>query len=389
MRCTFLLGLPILLLSLQACSDFDQADGSTATLCEQASEHVDHCFGTGLDECTDEIATRLLATDCDGILTSLDPAGKADGFCPSFLWWLCGSVSDPTCPSDYALLDYPQLGSAQQLDVQWRSVLCTEYDVPPSMTTSTWTVLSNGVRAAATSLFRLERAFTNETDFLDRGRRKLLHPYGSVAQVTWVRAEVEPTCGDYSGLFAEPSLLGLARMGWGADPAAGGYIPGIAVKFFVEGQDSVNLHLINSLDADPDAPNFFAKTLSNVIPEPEGRVIRGFIRLASYVVDNPLELTVDDMAAWTAAGTLVSQPVSPRVLAFEPTAEAFERYDIDLDFRDAFASYPVATPLYDAYVVDGECRQALGTLYTSSRLVASEWGDNRLHFQHQQGGQGL
>lgn len=381
--------LALLLVSCATAESPDNLSSSSQALCEQAAAHVDECFGTGLDECNADVAARLLASSCEEILDSLDPTAKADGFCPSFLWWLCGEPSVAQCPSDVPAWEYEPLTSAEKMAFHWERVECTEYTDIPALTRSTWTTLSNGLRAVATSMFRLGRAFTNETDFLDYGRRKMLHPYGSVAQVEWVAWDGPATCGDYTGLFAEDQLAGLARLGWGADPGSAGYIPGMALKFFIEGGESVNLHVIHSLDGDPDAPNFFSKTLSNVIPQPSGSVLSGFIRLASYIVDNPLELSVADMAAWTSNGDRVVDALAPSVLVFEPTQTAYDWFTPGIDFRIAFSVFPAGTHLYDVVAVEGDCRQNLGSLYTTTAMIPSEWGDNRLHFQHQQGNQGL
>jgi hypothetical protein len=383
-------------LLLTSCTTESEAD-----LCARASTHIQDCFGTELNECSADTAVELLDQTCDEITASADSA-KADGYCPSFLWWICNRNPEPECPSSGSSSEYAQMSNAQQMNYHWEWMECTEYGVGnnPEFHSSGWDLLTNAALGAITSIPRLGRTFSNTTDELDQGRVKLIHPYGTVAQVEFIRNDIEDaSCNvDYTGILAEERVPGLARLGWGADPRAIGYVPGMGIKFFVEGADSVNLQVINTLDGDRNAPNFFAKTLTNILPTPQSVAIKPLVALFGLFADEPLHLRLEHIARVETDGSRVSSGdvVAAERISFVPTTAAFDLYQNEIDgnsradFRDVFARFPAGTVLYDVYAQaqDGSCDQLVGTLVTTTDFRTSSWNDENLYFQHAIEGQG-
>ncbi len=374
---------------------------ATADLCEQAADKVQECFGTELTECDETLAQTIVSQSCEEIVNGAGSMAKAD--CPSWLSWLCGDLQRPTCPAAGSADDYEYYTSEQRLNYHWEWMGCTEYGKGdnPEYATRFSSLLFDVIKGGVTSLFFLERSFTNSTDELDRGRVKMIHPYGTAAKVELVAAPFDRACpSDYTGMFTEESVTGLARLGWAASPKLlNGYIPGMAIKFFVEGQDSVNLQLIHKLDAEPDVPNFFSNPLTNVLPEPQSPVTKGLVKIFSLVADEPLRLSLAHLAKVYSDGTRIDEAYAwaPYRIEFRPTDGAHDLYESELaadasaDFRDIFNRYPAGTTLYEVYAYEDEdsCASHIGSLETTSEFRAASWGDRNLQFQHATEGQGL
>jgi hypothetical protein len=133
----------------------------------------------------------------------------------------------------------------------------------------------------------LERTFSTASDVRPE-RVKLFHPFGSVASVVYEARAGHP----YTGLFASGGE-GLARLSLATDDES--YIPGIALKLFVAGAPSVNIHAIPSFEPQRGR-DFFERAPSNVIPPPTDTAIRLFMKLAARVAD-PLRRPEDHVAS--------------------------------------------------------------------------------------------
>jgi hypothetical protein len=219
----------------------------------------------------------------------------------------------------------------------------------------------------------LERAFSDTADVRVE-RTKLFHPFGSVAEVSY-----EPVAGTpYTGLYATGGA-GLARLSLATDADA--YVPGIALKLFVAGRPSLNVHAIPSFDPQSSA-DFFERAPSNQIPEPSAFAIKLFMKVAAKVA-NPLRRPVEHLARVQADGTAVASPVSPVRLFFRPADVHFPA-NSKRDFRDLLASVPVGTVIYHVYGVSAAGVEAhIGDVRTRSPFVASSYGDRVLSFDHE------
>src|SRR5262249_44275427 len=141
---------------------------------------------------------------------------------------------------------------------------------------------------------------------------KLFHPFGVAAKVTF---EAVPSA--YTGLFASgaPGILRLSL----ANPPKAGFVPGAALKLFVDGQPSENVQAIHGLSGEKDQ-SFFGPTLSNTIAPPTNAIAKGLAWVSHFVAD-PLHRPVDNLAKVDAHGQPVSAPAAPRTLEFRPSAE--------------------------------------------------------------------
>lgn len=249
----------------------------------------------------------------------------------------------------------------------WRESSAVPYGVLPALGSkgvgeNFWDTL------AALRIRLLDKTFSDASD-VRPARTKIFHPFGSVATVAY-----ESVPGhSYTGLFASGGE-GLARLSLATD--ADNYIPGIALKLFVQGKPSVNIHAIPSFEPQTSR-DFFARAPSNIIPEPTAFAIKLFSKIAVKVAD-PLRRPVDHVAAVNQDGSAVASPRAPRQLFFR-AAEVHFPADSKADFRDLLATIPPGTVIYAVYAGDVH----IGNVRTRSRLVASEWGDRVLHFKHE------
>ena len=100
---------------------------------------------------------------------------------------------------------------------------------------------------------------------MPNNRFKINHAQGVVAQISW-----EDVGGHgYTGIYGGGSDLGIIRMSEGNFLLPGNEIPGLtptlAVKFLIDGRDSVNLLANTSFDPS-NSFNFFADDFRTIIP---------------------------------------------------------------------------------------------------------------------------
>lgn len=238
------------------------------------------------------------------------------------------------------------------------------------------------------------KAFTNEGDELEPGRRKRIHAFGAEARL---RYEPVPAPENrYSGVFRSGAACAIGRFSLANKPTAGTSIPALAIKFFVDGnQPSLNVHLMNSVDGQ-DGHDFFATEFSNILPPARtfatqmlDRAFRGVAEDLGARDPNPGRLTLDHLAAMQPNGEAVRDPVAPYRIILRPTATAralMPDAGADDDFRVRLAALPSGAAIYDVLALDADEAVAearlIGRLRLASPVVSSCYGDETLYFQH-------
>lgn len=238
------------------------------------------------------------------------------------------------------------------------------------------------------------KSLTTEGDELEQGRRKLVHAFGAETLFRFVVNRA--VAGGYTGIFQSGAECVIGRLSVATKPTDNRSVPGLALKFFIDGDHpSVNLHIMNSLNGQ-DGNNFFEKTFSNVIPPAASfatRLFAGFFERAAIRFGakdpDPGHLTVEHLAAIETDGSKVVAPRAPYQVLFKPRPAASARFKgvtMKDDFRIKLAEFPVGEVLYDVYALDkgetSEQGKLLGQLVLNSRIVASRYGDEKLYFQH-------
>ncbi len=292
----------------------------------------------------------------------------------SLLGVFCASFSFASAlPSNYQTLT-----AFQKKNVLWKQVKETPYSLLPDI----YSGIGIGLIISSLGTFStLQVSFNREADEMPFGRRKVIHPFGSVAPVRWIAATDVP----YTGIYQKGGY-GLARLSIAGDPDLLGFTPGMALKMFVDHGPSVNLQVMYSLDGQGENQNFFQNRFTNDIAAPTNILLKPLVVLFSLVQNPPTYLPVNHFAEINPNGKVVQDPQSPYSLIFVPGDEVKGRFNGggQREFREDLASLPERTAIYQIYAKKTKSArpQWIGTLVTEDQFVASEYEDQKLFFQH-------
>ncbi len=273
---------------------------------------------------------------------------------------------------------YQRFSAKTKLTKLW-SRINTPYDVLPSIGAAQLGSFGSNLCPA-----HLLPTFDLPSDEMKAGRKKMIHRTGVAAKIEYVPVK---NLG-LTGIF-HSGALGVARLSLATTPTNTSFIPGAALKFLVDGKPSLNIQVMHSLDGQGTNRNFFQFPFSNHIQPPTSCILK----ILSYFFENvkspATHLTLQPMAQMTRTGLMVETPVLPYddVLILRPTAEAqgLIPSDSTQDFRvDLMEKVPVGTRLYDVLMQTATepSGAVVGTIYTRSTFVASQYEDESLFFQH-------
>jgi hypothetical protein len=271
--------------------------------------------------------------------------------------------------------DYENWQAKEKQSWLWQEgILPSEYDKLPPYIKGGFKALLGFVGS-----LNLRKSFTHTSDEMPVGRAKIIHTYGAVAQVDFIPAEDSP----YTGIFQGAS--GLARLGWAAPPAFTGHIPGMAVKFFIDGHPSANIHVMEKLDGQGSNTNFFAGVFTNIIPPPESPILQLGNKFFATAVTRTTHLSVDHLSLRDRDGALENSPLAPFQIFLLPSEEAQLPSASKADLRIDLETLPIGTLLYEVYATMNEedrDPQYIGSIVQTSRFVSSKYGDEKLFFKH-------
>jgi hypothetical protein len=258
----------------------------------------------------------------------------------------------------------------------------------------------------------LSESLTRVSDELEEPKPKLFHTYGATAKIAFIPEQGTP----YTGVLRE-NAPGLARFSFAGPVGAVGVVPGLGLKFFIDGDHpSENLVAMRKLDRQQPFWRFFStRSHNSVFQHPFTNILPlpSIVNVTMRVVNKRFETV-------TTAGRGLHQPldgfgkirangerVAPEAAAapyrviFRPTAAARSASDPTIDFRDDLArNIRAGTTIYDVLALD-ESRESelratgvtsiedlmaravkIGTIATGSEFIASKYGDYRLFFKH-------
>lgn len=282
---------------------------------------------------------------------------------------LSQSPSNADLPENYQELP----GCSKRRLLYETEILESEYKILPPFSFGGFSTL-----LGSSALLSLDKSFSHTSDEMPKGRLKVIHTYGSVAPVDFISVGDH----DYTGLYK--GACGLVRLGWAAPPAIAGYTPGMAFKLFVSRQPSKNLHVMHSLDGQGQNSNFFENVFTNIIPKPEGLMLRAVEKVFALFVTRTTHLDVSHLGRVSRRGTPVENPISPFQLYFVPTEAVQLPQDNPEDLRRSLAKIEAGTVIYEVFAREEFSEEAIqiGWIRTTDRFVASKYGDEKLFFQH-------
>jgi hypothetical protein len=285
------------------------------------------------------------------------------------------TVTDRTAAASTMLplpTDYQSWAGCDKQAWLWDRIVETTYDELPS-----W----NAVWWWPSGLFTQNNrvSIDHESDVMPPFRKRRIHTYGDVATVELVPVSGTPYGGMLGGGCA------LARISLAATPGLNPITPGLALKLFVDGERSVNVHAMPSLDGQGDDTNLFARTYSTVLAPPTRPALQPVLVLFAAASPHPLRIGLDRLATVRPDGGVDVAPI-PTELRFLPTAAAQLPSSSPLDTRDLLAGIDPGTTLFAVYAVPagGAAPVHVADLVTTSPFVASRFGDEALFFQHEE-----
>lgn len=232
-------------------------------------------------------------------------------------------------------------------------------------------LFSSTFRENLTSTFRISSDVREE-------RTKSFHTFGVTGAVRF-EAEVDPS-SPYTGLFVTgaPALI---RLSIAADKSM--YTPGAALKFFVDGKPSVNMHAIPNLDA-LRTYDFFEQDFTNKVPVPQTFGGMGLRMSLNPLVPGFTHLPLTKLAETDSTGMASTGPVRAPEQLLLKGVKHFDAEAQQGDFRDALRTmFSPGDTLFEIFGRDGdEAERRLGRIVLTQPLVASSFGDRHLHFHH-------
>jgi hypothetical protein len=223
------------------------------------------------------------------------------------------------------------------------------------------------------------------SDVMPANREKVVHTYGSVAAVRFVRDPNSPFTGVFAG-----NECAILRAAPGAGPGRSNLVPGIALKFLIDGKPSVNIFALYSLDGQ-EGVNYFKNTLTNFLAPPLGNIQKFALTRFNLANTDSTRVHAGHLARVESNGRSVDEAnvKAAEQLYFVPNKEKLAFSDApvaDRDYRDDLESIPAGTKLYDVYgriagASENE-RIHIGYIETKTKFLSSEFGDKRLFFKH-------
>lgn len=273
-------------------------------------------------------------------------------------------------------INYQDLTAQEKQDVLWDKITKSNEEEPlPAFSGSSF----SDVLAKLKGLFNLSPTFNHPRDEVPAGRVKIIHANGSVGKIAFIPTTNHPFTGIY-----QTGGIGLARLSLATPPSDDTFIPGMAIKILISKNASLNFHVMNLLEGQNENWNYFAKDFSNQIPHPTTFILKAIEAIFVWTRDPANVLPLWHLAGWTSEGKYHGIPVFPERIYFRPTSLVKDLIAEDSreDFRVSFLKVPLG-PIYEVY---GEYRGEeyhVGTLMLESPLLASNYGDKNLFFQHQ------
>lgn len=228
-------------------------------------------------------------------------------------------------------------------------------------------------------------AFLLDSDLRDetlQGPQKPIHFQGVSAPVAFNVRD-----NPYNNGLYKSGGIGILRLSR-AVPNDELFVPGLALKIFIDGHPSVNFHAMYSLDGQDATTHFFEHEFTTSVPEPK----RIPVKFLAYLFQRALKLISPDpqkrpanersiplieSASITAEGYVSDNPVAPKSLIFAPNVRYTPMYG---DFRtDIMES---VKPPCVLYTVLDDRRNVLGEIELLDEFMLSTHGDDMM-FKHQ------
>lgn len=283
--------------------------------------------------------------------------------------------------------DYQTRSADEKLRLLWAPIAASEWTDEELPSIGVGAFYAEATMKGLFAPWFLRRSLEHISDEMPEGRDRIIHKFGSCAQIEYESTGDHP----YTGVFAT-GATGLTRLSM-AKPDA--FTPGLSFKFLIDGRPSVNIMSLPSLDGGSDDQNFFGYVGTTVIPPPKGFLLQ-FLRMAFQATTKLVggdglrwnALPVQHIARVTRDGQDVADARWPAELVFEPVPETQTSSDPTPNYRVKLRAIQPGSTLYKVYAreVEGsDDMTPIGRIVARSKLVASRYGDETIYFQHDRG----
>ena len=164
-----------------------------------------------------------------------------------FIKGLCAFLCLFTCYSSFSFVrphDYVHLSANEKRELLWeKGILATEFKKLPPY---------DNINIFKLFFLALNKKMDYQSDFRPKKWSKPIHRRSVVAKVRYVSLKGHK----YTGLFSS-GALGFVRVSLTYRPDKRGVAPGIALKFFVDGNSSRDVSLLTGLNSQGQDYNFF------------------------------------------------------------------------------------------------------------------------------------
>lgn len=273
----------------------------------------------------------------------------------------------------------PEGAQAKQEHVFQKKIVPTAYQTLPDLNAGLFLGAESGGEPREDG--ELDRAIASDERPPESRKLKAMNSFGSTALFEFVPAEGG---SPYGGLFKGGT--GILRVSQAGPPRLTGNMPGLALKFFLDGRESVDLVVMNGWSSQGESTNPFLRPMSNALAEPDGPLMKAVKTLLAKLAPgkDPLRSEIAQLAAFDASGKRSTNPKAPYQLILEPTGDDGIPTNTTNDFRADLQRVRPNTALYDVIAVErpGGPRTRVGSIVTRSPFVASEYGDKALSFKH-------
>lgn len=238
----------------------------------------------------------------------------------------------------------------------------------------------------------LAEAFLNDSDERKpciQGATKPIHTIGTSG---FVRYDPTPFgARKYTGIFRSGGV-GIIRLSSAGPAMSGNFIPGMAMKIFVDHSPSVNFHALYSLDGQGSDMFFFRHSLHTSVSPPQGWLARllawqfqgALSRVSPFAFQRPVDaltLPLTEAASITSSGCIQHPALAPQMLTFVPRVPNNVPCARDTDFREYVARHVKAPTLL--YEVRDQHRNLIGDVILVEDFIVSKHGE-AMAFKHQQ-----
>jgi hypothetical protein len=305
--------------------------------------------------------------------------------------------------------EYTALTAAEKQDLLFGQHASTRYQrLPPIGST---TIVDFAQVALSHVAGIIDPEDNSEIPDARTGYKHLTHKSGVVGKFHFVPNQEYRVVRDgervrLTGLLSEPYTTGIIRLSVLSEPSlALGFGPSLALKFLIDGKVAANVAAMEEITGryESDAHftwDFFAYKLQSYLEiskhGPRRKLVSGpvsdkFLKAMQSVFPEedfnaPLLLGVNHLFAINKDGSDVAHPIGTDEVFFVPgryfAGQAWSRFrnsKIKHDFRDALATIPTGTAIYQ---VADKTGALMGEIVLDSPLSASQFGDQSLFFIH-------